>query len=119
MGFTYTAKNNILNGMTGRSQYATLASTCMIGVGTMEGEVFVMEVPLLWQIKKLPFAAAFFASVIMSIHIMPATACLRGIPDYLRVRSDQDIFSPSFQLLTAGSVNYFIFFPVICNPHIY
>ena len=41
MGFTYTAKNNILNGMTGRSQYATLASTCMIGVGTMEGEVFV------------------------------------------------------------------------------
>lgn len=41
MGFSYAAKNTILNGMTGRSQYATLASTCMIGVGTMEGDVFV------------------------------------------------------------------------------
>ena len=40
MGFSYTAKNTILNGMTGRSQYATLASTCMIGVGVMEGDVF-------------------------------------------------------------------------------
>ena len=40
MCFTYTAKNAILNGMTGRSQYATLASTCLIGVGTMDGDVF-------------------------------------------------------------------------------
>jgi hypothetical protein len=41
MGFSNTAKNNILNAMTGRSQYATLASTCMIGVGVIEGDVFV------------------------------------------------------------------------------
>ena len=40
MGFTYTAKNSILNAMTGRSQYASLAATCMIGVGVMEGDVF-------------------------------------------------------------------------------
>ena len=40
MGFTYTAKNSILNAMTGRSQNASLAATCMIGVGVMEGDVF-------------------------------------------------------------------------------
>ena len=40
MGFTYTAKNTILNAMTGRVNYATLAPTCMIGVGVMEGDVF-------------------------------------------------------------------------------
>ena len=40
MGFSYTAKNSILNAMTGRSQNASLAATCMIGVGVMEGDVF-------------------------------------------------------------------------------
>ena len=40
MGFTYSGKNMILNAMTGRIQSASLAPTCMIGVGTMEGDVF-------------------------------------------------------------------------------
>jgi hypothetical protein len=83
----------------------------------VEGEMLIMKIPLLGKIKKLPFSAAFFASVIMGVHIFPAPAYLWGIPDNLRVRTDQDIFSPAFQFFSAGGVNYFIFFPLICNPH--
>lgn len=41
MGFTYSGKNMILNAMTGRIQNAAIAPTCMIGLGIMEGDVFV------------------------------------------------------------------------------
>jgi len=40
MGFNYTAKNSILNAMTGRSQNLSLASTCYIGVGVLDGSTF-------------------------------------------------------------------------------
>ena len=39
-GFVDSAKATILNGMTGRIQYATLASTCLIGVGTVDDLTF-------------------------------------------------------------------------------
>ena len=83
----------------------------------MEGQILVMEIPLLGQIKKFPLAAALGAAVIMCIHLAPSRLCLGGIPDYLRVRTHKEIVSPSLQLLAAGSINYFIFFPAICNPH--
>ena len=83
----------------------------------MEGQILVMEIPLLGQIKKFPLAAALGAAVIMCIHLAPSRLCLGGIPDYLRVRTHKEIVSPSLQLLTTGSINYFIFFPAICNPH--
>ena len=84
----------------------------------VEGEMFIMEIPLLRKIKKLPFAAALFAAVIMCVHVFPAPAYLWGIPDNLRIRTDQGVFAPALQLFTTGSINYFVFFPVICNPHI-
>ena len=83
----------------------------------VEGEMLIMKIPLLGKIKKFPLSAAFFASVVMGVHIFPAPAYFWGVPDNLRVRTDQDIFAPAFQLFTAGGVNYFIFFPLICNPH--
>nr|DAT33261.1 MAG TPA: hypothetical protein [Caudoviricetes sp.] len=39
-GFVDSAKATILNGMTGRTQYATLASTCLIGIGTVDDLAF-------------------------------------------------------------------------------
>ncbi len=39
-GFTDSAKATILNGMTGRTQFATLASICLIGVGTFDDSTF-------------------------------------------------------------------------------
>ena len=84
----------------------------------MKSKILVMKIPLLWEIKKFPFTAAFFASVVVSIHVFPSTAYLWGVPDHLWVRAYQCVFSPAFKFFTAGSVNYFVFFPVICNPHI-
>ena len=84
----------------------------------MESKIFVMEIPLLREIKEFPFTAAFFASVIMGVHVFPSTAYLRSVPDHLRIRTDQSVFPPAFQFFSTGSVNYFVFFPVICNPHI-
>ena len=85
----------------------------------MESKIFVMEIPLLREVKEFPFTAAFFASVVVGVHVFPSTAYLRSVPDNLRIRTDQSIFTPAFQLFSTGSVNYFVFFPVICNPHIY
>ncbi len=40
MGFTHGTKNMILNAMTGRINYASIAPNCFIGVGIMDGDVF-------------------------------------------------------------------------------
>ena len=45
-----------------------------------------------------------------------AEKMIRGmgcIPNHLRVRANQQIFSPSLQTLTVGGVKNFIFFPFI------
>ena len=56
-----------------------------------------MDLPLLWEIKKLPFTATLFATVIMSVHLFPTAVLLRSIPDDLRVRTDKKIISPNAQ----------------------
>ena len=50
-----------------------------------------MDLPLLWETKKLPFTATLFATVIMSVHLFPTAVLLRSIPDDLRVRTDKKI----------------------------
>ena len=59
-------------------------------------------------------SAAFGTAVIMSIHFSPTLMFLRCVPDDLRIRTHQEIASPAFQLLTRGTVNDFVIFPVIC-----
>ena len=83
----------------------------------MEGQLLIMNVPLLRQIKKFPFSTASGASVIVCIRPFPAFVCAWGVPDHLRIRTDQKVVPPFFQLFPTGSVYYLIFFPVICNPH--
>lgn len=41
MGFSDDAKATILKSLTGKTQYATLASSCWIGLGTMPGSTFI------------------------------------------------------------------------------
>ena len=63
----------------------------------VECKPFVTNGPLFRQIKKFPLAPAFAAAVVMAVHVFPAFMALRGIPDNLRVRPDQQISAPSFQ----------------------
>ena len=63
----------------------------------VECKPFVTNGPLFRQIKKFPLAPAFAAAVVVAVHVFPAFMALRGIPDNLRVRPDQQISAPSFQ----------------------
>ena len=76
-----------------------------------------MDLPLLWQIKKLPVTATLTAAVIVAVTFLPAAVCFRRIPDDLRIRTDQQIITPAFQLFAFGSVQHFVVFPVVSNPH--
>ena len=83
----------------------------------IKGKSLIMNIPLLGQIKKLPFTAALLTSVIMPVHMLPALIHLRRIPYNLRIRPHQKIIPPTLQLLPTGSINNLIIFPSICNPH--
>ena len=83
----------------------------------MEGQILILDAPLLRKVKKFPFAAALFAAVIMTVHLPPAFVFLWGIPDYLRIRPDQKIAVPALQLFSFAAIEYFIICPIICNPH--
>lgn len=83
----------------------------------MKDQIPVMDLPLLGKTKKLPFPATLFTAVIVAVRMFPAFVFFLCIPDYLRVRADQEVIAPPLQLLAAGTVYYFIFFSTICNPH--
>ena len=83
----------------------------------IKGKSLIMNIPLLGQIKELPFTAALLTSVIMPVHMLPALIHLRRIPYNLRIRPHQKIIPPTLQLLPTGSINNLIIFPSICNPH--
>ena len=85
----------------------------------IKSKIFIMYGPLFRKIKKFPFSAAFFTSMIVPVHFFPAGMFFLCIPDHLWVGTNQKIFSPSFQFFTFRSVNYFIIFPTVCNPHIF
>ena len=79
----------------------------------MKGQLLIRNLPLLRQIKKLPFAAALAAAVIVAIHFFPAFVFFGGIPDNLRVRADQQVVPPALQFFALGAVYYFIIVPFI------
>ena len=85
--------------------------------GFADGFTVIMDIPLLGKIKELPFSAAFFAAVIMTVLFFPATQRFGGIPDDLWVRTNQKVVPPSLQFFSAGGVQNFVFLPAICCPH--
>ena len=66
----------------------------------IEREPFVSDGPLLGQIEKFPFAAAFAAAVVVSVHLLPAFVGPGRAPAHLGVRPDQQIISPALQFFT-------------------
>ena len=78
-----------------------------------------MDAPFLGQIEKFPFAAALGAAMIMADLLFPAGIFAGGIPDDLRIGTHEKIISPAFQLFSAGGIQHFIIFPLICDPHIF
>ena len=66
----------------------------------VEMKVVVADLPFVRQIMEFPFAAAFFTAVVMTVRLIPAVFISLGVPDDLRVGTDEDIFSPAFELFT-------------------
>ena len=58
-------------------------------------QFFIMNLPLFRETEEFPFPAAFLAAVIVAVHMFPSTLGFRGIPDNLRVRTDQSVLSPA------------------------
>ena len=78
---------------------------------------FIINAPLLRQIKELPLPTTFCASVIMAVFLFPARIFFFRVPDDLRVWSYQKVISPPLQFFSAGRIQHFIIFPSICYPH--
>ena len=78
----------------------------------------VVDLPLFRQTEKFPLTSAFFAAVIMSVHMFPSPVIFRSIPDNLGIRAYKDVLSPALQLFSFRAVYNFIILPVISNPHI-
>ena len=81
-----------------------------------ESQAAVMDAPVIGQIEKLPFSAALFAAVIMGVGLFPFFSP-GGVPDDLRIRTDQPVLSPPLELFSPGSIDYFVIFPCVSNPH--
>ena len=62
----------------------------------VEGQFLVVDLPLFWQLKEFPVAAAFLTAVVMTVLMLPAAVVSWGVPYDLRIRTDQDIFAPTF-----------------------
>lgn len=94
MGFTYTAKNTILNAMTGRVNYATLAPTCMIGVGVMEGDVFTE-----------PDATTGYARTLLGNYQSQDSKCM-GEPVQGNIKNNKIIYLPE-AISDWGTITHF------------
>lgn len=97
MGFSYNGKNQILNAMTGRIQYAAIASTCMIGVGTMEGDVFVE-----------PDTTAGYARTLLGNYQSADSKCM-GEPIQGNIKNIKIIYLPE-AVQDWGTVTHFALF---------
>ena len=64
-----------------------------------EGEVSVADRPLLGKVHEFPLPAAFAAAVVMGVRLIPDLSPGR-LPNDLRIRTDQLIASPQFQLFS-------------------
>ena len=83
-----------------------------------EGEIPVVDRPLLGQVPEFPLAAAFVTAVVMAVGISPFSSA-GSLPDHLRVRTDQFVAAPELEFLSVRSIQYLIVFPGIRNPHNY
>ena len=61
----------------------------------IESQIVVTYLPFFGEIAKFPIAAAFIASVIVTVHITPALIGLFTIPYYLWVWTNQYIVAPA------------------------
>ena len=66
----------------------------------VEGKILITDLPLFREIEEFPFTAAFFTAVIVCVRMFPAFVCARCIPDHLRIRTNQDVLPPAFQLFS-------------------
>ena len=83
----------------------------------IEGEVTVGNGPLFRQVKELPLAAALIGTMVMCIQLPPLRGFFYILPDDLRIRAAEDIFSPAFQFFTVRGVDDLIIFPVVSKVH--
>ena len=70
----------------------------------LEGELLVVDAPLLWKVKKFPLSATLLAAVIMAVRMLPAVLLSWCIPDDLRVRAHEQVIAPALQLFSAGGI---------------
>ena len=97
MGFTYSGKNMILNAMTGRIQSASLAPTCMIRVGTMEGDVF-----------NEPDSTTGYARTLLGSYQSADSKCM-GEPVQGNIKNSKIIYLPE-AIADWGTITHFALF---------
>ena len=83
----------------------------------LEGQLAVMDRPLLGQTADLPFAAARVRAVVDGVRPVPCAAALGARPDGLRVRAHQHLIAPALDFLAAAAVKHGIVLPVVRDPH--
>ena len=83
----------------------------------IEGQVLILNAPLLGQIEKFPFAAAFAASVIMTVLLSPAGILPLCIPDHLRVGTHKRDITPTLQLFAAACIEHLEILPIRRRTH--
>ena len=82
----------------------------------VEGQLLIMDGPVLGQLANLPVTAAGLAAVIDGVGLLPQGAALR-LPDGLRVGPHQDLLSPALQPAAAAAVQQLIVLPMVRCPH--
>ena len=70
----------------------------------MELQITIADGPFFRQTGKFPAAAAACAAEVVAVRTLPSGVLFIRVPDDLRVRSDQGIIAPPFQLLDRKSV---------------
>ena len=78
--------------------------------------VLIANLPPLGQGIFRPVAAAGIGADIAGIVLLPLGSPAGGIPDYLGIRTHQDMTAPAFQPFAAGGIEHLIVLPFIGNP---
>ena len=82
----------------------------------LKRQVPIADGPAFRQAADFPTAAPFLRAAINSVRPAPQ-GVLPLRPDSLRVRSDQNLFSPALQPPAAAAVYQLIVLPFVCAPH--
>ena len=76
----------------------------------------VLDLPALRQMMVRPVSAPCRGTDIAGILLFPHRIAMRGAPDNLGVRANQDVFSPALQPLPVRGIQDLIILPLIRNP---